>query len=285
MFAHMAFTCKIAADGSIERPALSPPSQYAHKYTRGHALVFSGPALHTGAARLSGQAALGVGTGLVTLVGDERALAEHAAHVTAIMLRPIDPLLAVIDDRVSAFAIGPAAGVNADTRHLVGSLLARGLPMVIDADGLTSFADQPESLFAALHQQAVLTPHEGEFRAIFPDLDLRQRHHAVGKAATRCGATVLLKGPQTLIAAPDGRLAINHHASPWLATAGSGDVLTGLVCGLLAQGVEDFEAACMAAWLHGDIGLRGGAGLTADRMMDMIPLVLAGCLAEAEDKI
>jgi NAD(P)H-hydrate epimerase len=124
-----------------------------------------------------------------------------------------------------------------------------------------------------------MTPHAGEFARLFPDIDLADRAAAALRAAERSGAVVLLKGPQTHIAAPDGRVAVNRHASPWLATAGSGDVLTGLICGLMAQGITAFDAACMAAWLHGDIGVRAGPGLTADCMINYIPLVLTGSLA------
>jgi hydroxyethylthiazole kinase-like uncharacterized protein yjeF len=225
---------------------------------------------------------LAVGAGLVTLIGEIEALKEHAAHVTAIMLREINTDLTAFDDRVRAVTIGPGAGASEGTRETVLALLGRRVPLVLDADALTSFADNPDELFAALHDQAVLTPHEGEFARLFPDLDLRQRHHAAGKAATRCGASVLLKGPQTIIAAQNGRLAVNMHASPWLATAGSGDVLAGLVCGLLAQGVVAFDAACIAAWLHGDIGVHSGPGLTSENMLGQIPHVLAACLRKEE---
>jgi NAD(P)H-hydrate epimerase len=280
--ARMGFELVLDEAGVIQQPRLTPPPADTHKYARGHAIVISGPPLRTGAARLAAQAALSVGAGLVTIMGEEAALAEHAAHVSAIMLRLADPLLSSLDDRVRSIAVGPAAGVGAETQQMVQMVLARGCAAVIDADGLTSFEGQPKALFEALHPNTVLTPHEGEFRRIFPDLDPELRHHAVGRAATRCGAVVLLKGPETLIASPDGRIAINRHASPWLATAGSGDVLTGLITGLLAQGSSAFEAACIAAWLHGDLGVRGGPGLTADRMVERIPDVLKGCLEPDE---
>jgi hydroxyethylthiazole kinase-like uncharacterized protein yjeF len=276
----MSFRCVISGDGVIERPVQNKPPRNTHKYLRGAALVFSGPALRTGASRLAAQAALAAGAGLVTIIGEIEALKEHAAHVTAIMLREIDADLSAIDDRAHAAAIGPGAGVSDGTRDTVLALLERRIPLVLDADALTSFSDNPDELFAALHDQAVLTPHEGEFARLFPDLDRRHRHHAAGKAATRCGAVMLLKGSETVIAAPDGRLGLNDHASPWLATAGSGDVLTGLITGVMAQGAKAYEAACIAAWLHGDIGVRGGTGLTADRMADLIPLVLVGCLGK-----
>lgn len=276
----MTFISNIGGDGIVRRPSLTAPPIDTHKYRRGHAVVFSGPALRTGASRLTAQAALGVGAGLVTITGGREALGEHAAQVTAIMLREMDAGLSVIDDRVNAVAIGPGAGVSDALKATVCRLLTRNIPMVIDADALTSFQDDPQSLFDGLHSQAVLTPHEGEFRRLFPDIDLNDRVSAAVTAASRSGAILLLKGPETVIADPYGTVAINRHSSPWLATAGSGDVLTGLICGLLAQGLATFEAAATAAWLHGDIGVKGGPGLTADNMIDQIALVLRDCLIE-----
>lgn len=278
MFFAMSFRCKISDKRVIERPVLLAPPASTHKYARGSAIVFSGPPLRTGASRLSAQAALTVGAGLVTIVGEYEALKEHAAQVTAIMLREVDPDLAIIDDRVRSALLGPGAGISTRTKEAVLRLLQKGVPLVLDADALTSFEFQPSELFSALHDQVVLTPHEGEFARLFPVIDLADRFTAARLAAELSGAVVLLKGAETIVAAPDGRLAVNTHASPWLATAGSGDVLAGLVCGLLAQGSSAFEAACIAAWLHGDIGIRGGPGLTADAMPGLIPLVLAACL-------
>lgn len=280
MLCNMSFRCTISDERIIERPMLLVPPADTHKYARGSAMVFSGPALRTGASRLTAQAALAVGAGLVTLVGERDALHEHAAHVTAIMLREEDAHLAIIDDRVRAAAIGPGAGVSEQTRERVLRLLHRGLPLVLDADAITSFEGKTTELFEALHDQTILTPHEGEFARAFPAIDPADRLTAARLAAELSGAVILLKGPETIVAAPDGRLAINRHASPWLATAGSGDVLAGLICGVLAQGNAAFEAACIGAWLHGDIGVRSGPGLTADGMMDWIPLVLAGCLGK-----
>ncbi len=243
-------------------------------------MVISGPALFTGASRLTAQAALAVGAGLVTILGHNNALSEHAAHVTAIMLREADEEFSAIDNRVRALAIGPGIGVSDNLVQSVATLLLRKIPIVLDADALTAFEAKPEMLFAMLHADAVLTPHEGEFARLFPDISLADRKQAAKEGAKRAGTTLLLKGPFTVVAAPDGRIANNTHNAPWLATAGSGDVLTGVICGLLAQGNAPFEAACIGAWLHGDIGVRGGPGLTADRMLDFIPLVLAGCLSE-----
>ena len=276
----MTFTSNIGEDGTIRPPGLTAPPLDTHKYRRGHAVVVSGPPLQTGASRLAAQAALAVGAGLVTITGDREALREHAAQVTAIMLREIDVGLSVIDDRVASIAIGPGAGVSEKLKAMVRRLLARNIPVVIDADAMTSFQDGPQSLFDCLHSQTILTPHEGEFRRLFPDIDLKDRASAAVAASNRSGAVLLLKGPETVIANPYGMVAINRHSSPWLATAGSGDVLTGLVCGLLAQGLAAFEAAAIAAWLHGDIGVKGGPGLTADNMIDQIALVLRDCLIE-----
>ena len=273
----MGFTLNLTEDGTITRPTLVPPPSDAHKYSRGHAMVWSGPTLRTGASRLAAQAALAVGAGLVTIIGDRAALAEQAAHVTAIMLREADDDLACIDRHVTALAIGPGAG--ADIADIVCALLKREIPMVLDADAITACAGDPARLFQHLGADDVMTPHAGEFARLFPDIDLVDCAEAALCAAERSGAVVLLKGPQTHIAAPDGRVAVNRHASPWLATAGSGDVLTGLICGLMAQGITAFDAACMAAWLHGDIGVRAGPGLTADSMINYIPLVLTGSLA------
>ncbi len=279
MLCSMSFLCTISDERVIERPMLLVPPADTHKYERGAAVVFSGPVLRTGASRLTAQTALAVGAGLVTIVGEYDALCEHAAHVTAIMLREADADLTVVDDRVRAAAIGPGAGVSEQTRERVLRLLHRGISLVLDADAITSFADNPAELFEQIHDQVVLTPHEGEFARLFPAIDLADRLTAARLAAEVSGAVMLLKGPETVVAAPDGRLAVNRHASPWLATAGSGDVLAGLICGVLAQGNTAFEAACIASWLHGDIGVRHGPGLTADRMAKLIPLVLRDCLA------
>ena len=277
----MGFTLHLDGDGNISRPTLALPAQATHKYSRGHAVVMSGPKLHTGASRLVALAALAVGAGLVTIFGDKEALSEQAGHVTAIMLQEHDGNFDFIDDRVRALAAGPGAGVSSRLADDVLSLLSTKLAIVLDADALTCFAGKPDVLFASLHQKAVLTPHEGEFLRLFPDLPLADKTKAARAAAARAGSVILLKGPQTIVAAPDGRLAVNCHASLWLATAGSGDVLTGIICGLLAQGQDAFEAAAIGAWLHGDIGVRFGPGLTADKMADLIPDVLRKCLIDA----
>lgn len=246
------------------------PSADAHKYARGGVAVWSGPRLATGAARLAALAALRAGAGAVTLHGPADALAVHAAHVTAVMLAEADPAafgVALAGPRVRAACVGPGAGVLARAAALAA--LQSGRAVVLDADALTAFAGSPDHLARLVRRHArpvVLTPHAGEFQRLFPDFAAQPagRLAAALATASRSGATVLLKGPDTVIASPDGRAAINANAPPWLATAGAGDVLAGFVAALLAQGLGGFEAAAAAAFLHGEIATRLGPGLTAD---------------------
>jgi hydroxyethylthiazole kinase-like uncharacterized protein yjeF len=203
------------------------------------------------------------------------ALAENAARVDAVMVRQCADSAAVTAllarHRFASIAAGPGLG---DDRDRLGAVLGGGLPIVLDADVFTIFAGDPAGLAAALTGPAVLTPHEGEFVRLFGDLH-GSRLDRVRAAAAMVGAVVLLKGAATIIAAPDGRAAINAHATPWLATAGSGDVLTGIVAACLAQGYDAFDAACAGAWLHGDAGRRLGPGLIADDLPEALSAVLA----------
>ncbi len=249
-----------------------------HKYDHGHALILSGGPGHGGAARLAARAALRVGAGLVTLACPHSALTENAARLDAIMLREVDTadtlgaLLA--DRRITALALGPGLGLGR-ARDLIPVALVARRATVLDADALTAFADTPEQLLGALHDGCVLTPHTGEFARLFPGLDLRDPLAAAQSAAARAGCTVLLKGPATVIATPDGPIRINaavyDHAAPWLATAGSGDVLAGIITGLLARGFPTPEAAATGAWLHAAAARRFGPGLIADDLPDQIP--------------
>jgi NAD(P)H-hydrate epimerase len=286
------------------------PRTDGHKYTRGHGVVVSGPAESTGAARMSARAALRVGAGLVTVVGPATATAVNATHLTAIMIKAIgaDAALAefLSDVRRNAVLIGPGAGVGAATAATVLTALASPAAAVLDADALTSFAPgesaeptrasgfgfvvrgadpgpTPDQLFGAVKARSapvVLTPHEGEFKRLFGErtADEAGKLARTRRAAEISGAVVILKGPDTVTAAPDGRAAINDNAPPWLATAGSGDVLAGLVTGLLAQRMPAFEAACAAVWLHGECANRLGVGLIAEDLPEVLPQVLQALL-------
>lgn len=265
------------------------PDAAAHKYSRGHALVLSGPMQHTGAARLAARAALRVGAGLVTLASPPNAVMVNASQLTAIMVRtcgkPEELADLLADKRYTALAMGPGAGVGEGTRSLAATALASGANIVLDADALTSFEGAPETLFGAIagHMGAtVMTPHEGEFKRLFKDVEGVSKLGRARAAAKRSGAIVVLKGPDTVIAAPDGRAAINANARPWLATAGSGDVLAGLITGLLAQGMPAFEAASAGVWLHGEAGQ--GPGLIAEDLTEAMPEVLARLLSDPIEK-
>ncbi len=260
------------------------PGATSHKYDRGHAAVVSGDELHTGAARLGAAAALRTGAGLVTIVSPPDAATVNAVHLTAIMLREFESAeeLATLfeDKRLNAALIGPAAGVSSETRFNVEAILRGGAATVLDADALTSFEATPSRLFDAIlampNRPVVMTPHAGEFSRVFHDLkDETSKLGAAATASRQSGAVVVFKGPDTVVAAPDGRISINSHASPWLATAGSGDVLAGIILGLLAQGMPVFEAASAAVWLHGEVGIRLGCGLIADDLPHAIPSVLS----------
>ncbi len=260
------------------------PRAEGHKYDRGHCVIVSGSAAHTGAARLAARGALRVGAGLVSVASPPDAVAVNAAHLTAIMLKPFDGpaglagLLA--DKRLNAVALGPGLGVGGATRTLVEAVLKSGAAAVLDADALTSFRDDPAALFAMLHDRTVLTPHAGEFERIFPGLLDRSvgKVEAARAAAARAGCAVLLKGNDTVISDSAGKAVINANAPAWLATAGAGDVLAGFIAGLLAQGMTAFEATCAAAWLHGDAATRFGPGLIAEDLPEMLPEVLEGIL-------
>ncbi|WP_300542372.1 NAD(P)H-hydrate dehydratase [Maricaulis sp.] len=248
-----------------------------HKHARGRLAVFTGGVSSTGAARLAARAGLRMGAGLVTLVSPPEALLVNAAASTAVMVRrwadapEAGPVLAEL--RADAAVLGPALGVGEAAREAVRSAAGQGAALVLDADALTSFEDDPAVLFSLLRTGDVLTPHEGEFRRLFPDLgpESGNRIERTRRAAERAGCIVLLKGPDTVVAAPGHTPAVNRHASPALATAGSGDVLAGMIGGLLVRGMPAVQAACAAAWLHGDAGRRLGPGLIAEDLPEILP--------------
>jgi len=255
------------------------PKSESHKYARGHCVVVSGPAHATGAARLAARGALRVGAGLVSVASPPDALAINAAGLTAIMVKPFSGASGLSDllkdKRFNAVVIGPGCGVGRATKDLVAAALASGAAIVLDADALTSFADEPQALFVLLREPAVLTPHHGEFERVFPGLlgKSLNKVEASRAAAAQAKCTVLIKGSDTVVARPDGSAIVNSHAPPALATAGSGDVLTGFIGGLMAQGLDSFDAAAMAAWLHAEAARMFGPGLIAEDLPEELPKV------------
>jgi hydroxyethylthiazole kinase-like uncharacterized protein yjeF len=250
--------------------SLPVPDPASHKYSRGHVTVLGGPVM-TGAARLAAAAARRAGAGMVTIAAAGAADVYRSGEPGVIVdERPVEAQLA--DPRRSAWVCGPGLGA-AVSAAVLPVLLAAGRLVVVDADALTVCAGTPERLGGA----AVLTPHAGEFARVFgpPGAD---RLASVRAAAARTGAVVLLKGADTIVAAPDGRAVVNDTAPPWLATAGAGDVLAGMIAGLLAQGMPAWEAACAAAWLHGVAATMAGPGLIAEDLPMLLPAAAAGAL-------
>jgi hydroxyethylthiazole kinase-like uncharacterized protein yjeF len=256
------------------------PRVDGHKYARGHAVVVSGGLSSTGAARLAARGALRAGAGLVTIATPREALAVNAAASLAVMVRPVDgadELAGFLNDpRRNVVLLGPGGGVGHPMRALVLAALKGEHAVVLDADALTSFADEPQGLVAAIRARAettLMTPHEGEFSRLFKAMsdEAPSKLEKARRAAQTAGAVVLLKGPDTVVAAPDGRAAIADNAPPWLATAGSGDVLAGIAAGCLAQGMPGFEAAMAAVWLHGEAGTAAGPGLIAEDLPEVMP--------------
>jgi hydroxyethylthiazole kinase-like uncharacterized protein yjeF len=254
------------------------PGATSHKHGRGRLIVVSGEAASTGAARLAARAGLRIGAGLVTVMSPPDALLVNGAHLEAVMLRAFetDVELEEAAALVDAAVIGPAAGVSEATVSNVFALARTGAGLVIDADALTVFRDDPDEMFDVLDRDDVLTPHPGEFERVFPGLltSSPERITAARAAARRAGTVVLLKGSDTVVAAPDGRAVVNGNGSPWLATAGSGDVLAGFIGGLIAQGLDSFEAACAAVWIHAEAAAAFGPGLISEDLPGLAPAVL-----------
>jgi len=267
------------------------PHEAGHKYDRGHAVVVSGPSWSTGAARLAARGALRAGAGLVTIASPREALAVNAAASLAVMVRPVDgatELAAFLADRrLNALAIGPGIGVGEASCGLVLATLSGDRAVVLDADAITSFASHPQRLAQALAarrgQATIMTPHDGEFSRYFGALDgqtkVGSKLDRARLAAAITGAVVLIKGADTVVAAADGRASIAANAPPFLATAGAGDVLTGMAAGLLAQGMRAFEAASAAVWLHGEAAAAAGPGLISEDLPEMLPAVYRALLA------
>ncbi|MCB9991376.1 MAG: NAD(P)H-hydrate dehydratase [Rhodospirillales bacterium] len=266
-------------DPALWREKMPHPGKDGHKYSRGH-LVILGGARMTGAARLASEAAMRAGAGLCTIAADREAkeiYQKGAAHILYEELRGMAGFPEhLADSKRNVGLIGPGAGLDdADgLRRAVLGVLETGKPAVLDADALSCFADDPGALHKALHEKAVLTPHDGEFARIFPSVEGVQKLGKVERAAALCPAVVLLKGADTVIAQAGRKSVINTHATPWLATAGSGDVLAGIIAGLMAQNMPAFEAACAGAWIHGEAAERKGPGLVAPDIIEEVPAVL-----------
>ncbi|MFT3726816.1 MAG: NAD(P)H-hydrate dehydratase [Terricaulis sp.] len=263
------------------------PAQQTYKHRRGHVFVASGGRARTGAARLAARSALRVGSGLVTVLSPPDAVAENAAQLTAIMLREAADGAALVEaiGGAAALAIGPAFGVDASARAKLEALLAQKerCPLVIDADAITLLSPVSSG---ALRAGDVMTPHAGEFERAFPGVlqASATRVEAARAAATKAGCVVLLKGPDTVIAAPDGSAFVNTSGTPFLATAGSGDALAGLIAGLIGQGMASFAAAAAGAWVHGRAGEALGPGLIAEDISEILPSVLNALAPDAHKR-
>jgi NAD(P)H-hydrate epimerase len=260
---------------------LPRPGALDHKYSRGHALVIGSESM-PGAGRLAARAARRIGAGMLTVAAPAGVLPLYMADQPGLIARPLsrleDLVEILLDSRISAVLVGSGMPPDGATREAVLTALAGGRPVVVDGGGLTAFADRPQELFVLGRPEVVLTPHEGEFARLFPDLGPDQGKVArAQQAAIRSGATIVLKGGDTVIASPRGgvggagRILVNREASPFLATAGSGDVLAGLVLGLLAQCMPAFEAAAAAVWFHSEAGFAAGPGLIAEDLPEQIP--------------
>jgi hydroxyethylthiazole kinase-like uncharacterized protein yjeF len=273
---------------TLWRDKFPVPKLDGHKYIRGHAVVVSGPSWSTGAARLAARGALRAGAGLVTIASPREALPVNAADNLAVMVRPVDGATELADfladKRLNALAIGPGVGVGPQTCELVLAALSGERAVVLDADAMTSFAEDPQKLAAAIKARSpnptVMTPHEGEFSRYFGALDDRAKAGSklerARLAAELTGAIIVLKGADTVVAVPDGRAAINANAPAYLATAGAGDVLAGMVTGLLAQGMPAFEAAAATVWLHGEAASAFGPGLISEDLPEQLPKLYRG---------
>jgi len=268
------------------------PTLEGNKYTRGHAVVLSGPMSSTGAARLSARGALRAGAGLVTIASPREALAVNAAANLAIMVREaegVDGYAELLSDRrITVGVLGPGAGIGSELREKVQVAVEKLRAVILDADALTSFGDNPKQLFTMLknhpESSVILTPHGGEFSRLFSSIEqipsVKQKLEAARAASHETGAVVLLKGADTVVSSPDGRALIAKNAPPYLATAGAGDVLAGIIAGLCTQGMSAFEAAAAGVWLHGEAAREAGPGLVAEDLPEALPKVYRRLFAE-----
>ncbi len=231
----------------------------------------------TGAARLAAQASMRMGAGLCTIAGPAQLMGIYLDNAPHLLFEPVENIrnfpARLSDPRRNAAVIGPGMGKEEGASEGVLETLRLKKATVLDADALTVFAGRMDLFTDSVHNQCVLTPHEGEFSKIFPDL-AGDKVACAAKAAEICSCTVLLKGAETVIAMPGREAVVNTHSSPWLATAGAGDVLAGMIGGLMAQGMQPFDAVCAAAWIHGEAGLKAGPGLVASDLIGMLPVII-----------
>ena len=267
------------------------PGPQSHKYSRGHAVVVSGGLSATGAARLAARAALRAGAGLVTIASPQEGMAVNSAANLAVMVFPVEGAFELAeflaDKRRNAVVLGPGGGVGQAMRQQIQVALASEAAVVLDADALTSAADDPAGLAAAIAKRerpVILTPHAGEFSRLFKviheDSNVKSKLEKTRLAARTSGAVVVFKGADTVVASPDGRASIADNAPSYLATAGSGDVLAGMIAGLLAQGMPAFQAASAAVWLHGEAATEFGPGLISEDLPEALPAVYRRLVAE-----
>lgn len=252
------------------------PKAGQHKYDRGHVVVSGGNIECTGASCLAANAALRIGAGLVTVAAPIDSLIVYATKLTSVMEKPFTDINEfkelITDSRKNVILLGPGNGVNHSTISKVHAALSMKKHCIIDADAITAFAGKSLELFSSIKSPVVITPHEGEFKSLFDCQGSRLER--AQEAAKISGAVIVLKGHETVIAAPDGRVAINTNAPPTLATAGTGDVLSGIIAGLMAQGMEIFLASCCAVWLHGKAAELAGIGMISEDLPNMLPLAM-----------
>lgn len=256
---------------SLWKEHFSLPKQDGHKYDRGHAIVSGGPIDSTGAARLAATAALRIGAGAVTVCCDNLSLPVYASHLTAVMTKVVEStaMLSSFVAKKNSVLIGPGHGLTPRTQDYVQAILESKIHSVLDADALTAFENAPGQLTQKLHNHTIITPHEGEFSRVFPNIT-GSREERAHQVAQEFGCIVVLKGSETVIASPENEIVINKTAPMWLATAGSGDVLSGIITGLLAQGFPPFAAACAGAWLHSECAKKAGPFLISEDLLSEI---------------
>lgn len=280
-WADEAAPCAMLNHPDLWSDVLQPLKADTHKHSRGRLCVLSGPAGAVGAARLSARAGLIGGAGFVTMLVTKGLVHDLAMAEPALVVRAYDPVEefshCLTGHKANAAVLGPGGGLTDRLHDQTLSALQLNIPLIIDADAISVFADDPKTLFSALYHKAVITPHSGEFARLFPDIAARNDLNKIDKtrqAALQSGAVIVYKGPDTVVAAPSGAVRVNVHASTALATMGTGDILAGLIGAFMAQGAAAFDAASAGVWVHGEAGRRCGSGATALTVLEKLPVAL-----------